>query len=48
MKVEGRNAVRELLNSSQTVDKVLVQNGLRDKESRDLVRDIKESGIKFS
>ena len=48
MKVEGRNAVRELLNSSQTVDKVLVQNGLRDKESRELVRDIKESGIKFS
>ncbi len=47
MKVEGRNAVCELINSNKTVDKVLVQNGLRDEASRSLLSQIKENGIKF-
>ena len=48
MNVEGRNAVYELLSTEKTVDKVLVQNGLRDEESKKLVREIKEAGVKFS
>lgn len=48
MNVEGRNAVFEVLSSDKTVDKVLVQNGLRDEQSRKLVQAIKESGVKFS
>lgn len=48
MIVEGRNSVQEIINSDKTVDKILVQNGLRDEESKRLVFKIKESGIKFS
>lgn len=48
MNVEGRNAVYEVLSSDATVDKILIQNGLRDIESRELVAAIKESGVKFS
>lgn len=47
MKVEGRNAVCELLKSNKTIDKVLVQNGLRDESSRTLLSEIKEAGVKF-
>ena len=47
MNVEGRNAVYEVINSDKTVDKVLVQNGLKDVESRRLLSLIKESGVKF-
>lgn len=47
MKVEGRNAVYELLNSSKTIDKVLVQNGLRDEESKKLIEAIKANGVKY-
>lgn len=47
MKVEGRNAVYELLKSNKTIDKVLVQNGLRDESSRTLLSEIKEAGVKF-
>ena len=48
MNVEGRNAVYEVLASSKTVDKVLVQNGMRDEESRRLIAAIRDSGVKFS
>lgn len=48
MKVEGRNAVYELINSPKTIDKILVQNGLRDGASKDLLFAIKEAGIKFT
>ena len=48
MNVEGRNAVYELLSTDKAVDKVLVQNGMRDEDSRKLVNAIKEAGIKFS
>lgn len=47
MKVEGRNSVDELINSNKTIDKVLIQNGLRDEASRTLINKIKESGAKF-
>ncbi len=47
MKVEGRNAVYELINSTKTIDKVLVQNGMRDLESKKLIEAIKENGIKY-
>ena len=48
MNAEGRNAVREAINSDVTVDKIIIQNGLRDEASRTLIREIKESGVKFS
>ena len=48
MKVEGRNAVTELLKSNQTVDVVYVQNGMRDAPSRQLLTEIKQAGIKVS
>ncbi len=48
MNAEGRNAVREAIASDKTVDKVIVQNGLRDEASRTLIKEIKESGVKFS
>ncbi len=47
MKVEGRNAIYELINSTKTIDKVLVQNGMRDEESRRLIETIKENGVKY-
>ena len=48
MKIEGKNSVRELIKSGKTVDKVLVQNGMRDEESRTLAGQIKQAGIKIS
>lgn len=48
MKVEGRNAVTELIKSNATVDVVYVQNGMRDAVSRSLLNEIKQAGIKVS
>ena len=48
MTVEGRNAVSELIKTQKTIDKVLVQNGLRDGESRKLLNELRESGIKIA
>ena len=48
MIVEGKNAVCELIKTQKTIDKVLVQNGLRDGESRKLVSEIKDAGVKVS
>ena len=48
MNAEGRNAVREAIASDKTVDKVIIENGLRDEASRALIKEIKESGVKFS
>ena len=48
MNVEGKNAVREIVFSDKTVDKVLVQNGMRDEASRQLVAQIRERGVKIS
>ncbi|MBO4572934.1 MAG: 23S rRNA (guanosine(2251)-2'-O)-methyltransferase RlmB [Clostridia bacterium] len=48
MIAEGRNAVKEVVASEKTVDKVIIENGLRDAASRELIALIKESGVKFS
>lgn len=48
MITEGKNAVAELLKTDKTIDKILIENGLRDPASRALVNQIKEHGVKFS
>ncbi len=48
MIIEGKNAVSELLKTDKTIDKVLVQNGMRDEVSRALVKKIIDSGVKIS
>ena len=47
MKIEGKNAVRELLKTKKTIDKVVVMNGMRDAEARDLVSRVKQAGVKI-
>ncbi len=44
MKYEGKNACREALKSGLTVDKLLVQNGIEDRE---IVNLAKEMGVKI-
>jgi len=48
MTIEGKNAVSELIKTQKTIDKVLVQNGLRDEASRSLVNALREQGVKVS
>ena len=43
MKVEGRNAVRELVLKGSTIDKVLIQNNLKDGVINELVDLLKNS-----
>ena len=48
MKVEGRNAVRELiLNGNTTIDKVIVQNNLHDSVISEIVDLMKQKKIRF-
>ena len=47
MKIEGRNAVQELLKTDKTIDKILILNGMRDNESRALINEIRKTGCKF-
>ena len=47
MKIEGRNAVLELLKTDKTIDKILVMNGMRDNESRGVINAIRQRGCKF-
>ena len=47
MKIEGRNSVRELIRSKKTIDKILIANGMRDEESKQLLNIIKSSGAKY-
>jgi len=47
MKLEGRNPVNELLKSDKTIDKVLVQNGLRDAESQSVINLCKQKKVKL-
>ena len=46
MKVEGKNAVYELLKTDKTVDKLLVENGQKDDATRRLLALAKEKKIK--
>ncbi len=47
MKIEGKNSVRELLKTDKTIDKLLVQNGMRDEESKSIVYSAKQKGVKI-
>ena len=40
--------VKKCIKTQKTIDKVLVQNGLRDGESRKLLNELRESGIKIA
>ena len=46
MKITGKNAVAELIKTDKTVDKILVMNGMRDEQSRELVKQAKNRGYK--
>ena len=46
MKIEGRNAVYELLKTDKEIDKVLVQNDLKDEASKRLVNVMRSHKIK--
>ena len=47
MKVEGRNAVYELLKTDKEIDKILVQKDLKDEASKRLVNVIRSHKIKL-
>ncbi len=47
MKVEGRNAVRELILKGSTIDKVLIQNNLKDGVINELIDLLKNKKIRF-
>ncbi len=46
MKVEGRNAVYELIKSDKEIDKILVQKDLKDDASKRLINTIRSHKIK--
>jgi len=46
MKIEGRNAVYELLKTDREIDKVLVQNDLKDEASKRLINVMRSHKIK--
>ncbi len=48
MIIEGKNAVTELLKTQKTIDKILVQNGMRDEQSRGIVAFAHERGVKVA
>ena len=47
MKIEGKNAVEELIKSGKAVEKVIVQNGMRDSASQNLTNFIRSRKIKI-
>ena len=47
MQIEGKNQVRELLNSEKTIEKISILDGTRDDEVRNLARVAKEKGAKI-
>lgn len=46
MKIEGKNPVKELLNSGSTIEKVMIANGTTDAEVRALQKLAREKGVK--
>ena len=38
MKIEGKNAVRECINSGKTIEKIMLQNGVDAKDIIDSIR----------
>ena len=47
MKIEGRNAVGEAVRSGKTIDRLLVQKGLKDAAANKIIEDAKSRGIKI-
>lgn len=47
MIVEGKNAVAELIKSGATLNKLYVQNNLRDKESNDIISWAKQNKLRI-
>lgn len=47
MKIYGRNAVSEAIRSGQTIDKLVVQEGLRDANANSIINEAKNAGIKI-
>ncbi|WP_251548014.1 23S rRNA (guanosine(2251)-2'-O)-methyltransferase RlmB [Pumilibacter intestinalis] len=47
MKIEGRNAVGEAIKSGKTIDRLLVQKGLKDSAANKIIEDAKSRGIKI-
>lgn len=46
MKIEGKNAVYELLKTDKTIDKILLENGSKDETSRKIKDMARERGVK--
>lgn len=46
MKIEGKNPVKELLNSGSTIEKVMIADGITDQEVRSLQKLAREKGVK--
>ena len=46
MKAEGKNPVKELVNSGATIEKISVADGNNDAEVRAIVKLAREKGIK--
>ncbi len=47
MKIEGRNAVSEAIKAGKTIDRLLVQKGLKDAAANRIIEDAKSRGIKI-
>lgn len=47
MLIEGKNAVKEALISDQTINKLMVQNNLRDNASNEIIKIAKNKGIRI-
>ena len=48
MKITGRNAVNEALNSGVTIDRLAVARGLKDSQANNLINIAKSKGIKIT
>jgi len=46
MKIEGKNPVKELLNSDVTIEKVMIVDGTKDPELRALQKQARDRGVK--
>lgn len=47
MKIEGRNAVAEAVNSNTTIDRLVVEKGLKDVGANKIIEQAKSRGIKI-
>ena len=46
MKAEGKNPVREAINSDTTIEKVVVLDGTKDSEIRQIITSAKAKGLR--